>query len=109
EHHTIEDTALALGQAFSKALGGKFGIERYGYMLPMDDCLARVAIDFGGRPWLVWRVVFSREKIGDVPTEMFYHFFKSFCDQARCNLNIAAKGTNEHHKIESVFKAFAKA
>lgn len=109
EHHTIEDTALALGEAFNKALGDKRGIERYGFCLPMDDCLAQVAIDFGGRPWLVWEAEFKREKIGEMPTEMFYHFFKSFSDTARCNLNIKAEGTNEHHKIESIFKAFAKA
>lgn len=109
EHHTMEDVALTLGQAFSNALGIKKGIERYGFMLPMDDCLAQAAIDFGGRPWLVWDVEFTREKIGDVPTEMFMHFFKSFTDEARCNLNIKAEGSNEHHKIEAVFKAFAKA
>lgn len=109
EHHTMEDVALTLGQAFSKALGIKKGIERYGFMLPMDDCLAQAAIDFGGRPWLVWDVEFTRENIGDVPTEMFMHFFKSFTDEARCNLNIKAEGSNEHHKIEAVFKAFAKA
>ena len=109
EHHTIEDVALALGDAFFKALGMKKGIERYGYLLPMDDCLAQVAIDFGGRPWLVWKANFEREMIGEMPTEMFVHFFKSFSDAARCNLNIKAEGTNEHHKIESIFKAFAKA
>ncbi|MBS1557254.1 MAG: bifunctional histidinol-phosphatase/imidazoleglycerol-phosphate dehydratase HisB [Bacteroidetes bacterium] len=109
EHHTIEDTALALGDAFLKALGNKRGIERYGFCLPMDDCLAQVAIDFGGRPWLIWKTEFKREKIGDVPTEMFFHFFKSFSDSAKCNLNIQAEGTNEHHKIEAIFKAFAKA
>src|SRR5688572_12184699 len=108
EHHTIEDTALALGEAFLKALGDKRGIERYGFCLPMDDCLAQVAIDFGGRPWLVWDAEFKREKIGEMPTEMFYHFFKSFSDTAKCNLNIKAEGTNEHHKIEAIFKAFAK-
>src|SRR5687768_3211660 len=108
EHHTIEDTALALGEAFLKALGDKRGIERYGFCLPMDDCLAQVAIDFGGRPWLVWEAEFKREKIGEMPTEMFYHFFKSFSDTAKCNLNIKAEGTNEHHKIEAIFKAFAK-
>lgn len=108
EHHTIEDTALALGEAFLKALGDKRGIERYGFTLPMDDCLAQVAIDFGGRPWLVWDAEFKREKIGEMPTEMFYHFFKSFSDAAKCNLNVKAEGTNEHHKIESIFKAFAK-
>lgn len=109
EHHTIEDTALALGEAFGRALGDKRGIERYGYCLPMDDCLAQVALDFGGRPWLVWEAEFKREKIGEMPTEMFYHFFKSFSDTAKCNLNIKADGTNEHHKIESIFKAFARA
>lgn len=108
EHHTIEDTALALGQAFLQALGDKRGIFRYGFMLPMDDCLAQVAIDFGGRPWLVWEADFKREKIGEMPTEMFFHFFKSFTDAAKCNLNIKAEGHNEHHKIESIFKAFAK-
>ena len=108
EHHTIEDTALALGDAFIQALGSKKAIERYGFMLPMDDCLSQVAMDFGGRPWLVWEVDFKREKVGDMPTEMFYHFFKSFSDQARCNINIKAEGENEHHKIESIFKAFAK-
>ena len=109
EHHTIEDTALALGEAYYQALGSKLGIERYGFCLPMDDCLAQVALDFGGRAWLVWDADFKREKIGDVPTEMFYHFFKSFSDAARCNLNIKVEGTNEHHKIEAIFKAFAKA
>jgi imidazoleglycerol-phosphate dehydratase/histidinol-phosphatase len=109
EHHTIEDTAIALGEAISKALGNKRGIERYGFLLPMDDCLTQVAIDFGGRNWLVWDVNFKREYVGDVPTEMFYHFFKSFSDAAKCNLNIKAEGENEHHKIESIFKAFAKA
>jgi imidazoleglycerol-phosphate dehydratase/histidinol-phosphatase len=108
EHHTIEDTALALGEAFLKALGNKRGIERYGFCLPMDDCLAQVAIDFGGRPWLMWEADFKREKIGEMPTEMFYHFFKSFSDTSKCNLNIKAEGTNEHHKIEAIFKAFAK-
>lgn len=109
EHHTIEDTALALGEAFIIAVGNKRGIERYGFCLPMDDCLAQVAIDFGGRPWLVWDAEFKREKIGEMPTEMFYHFFKSFSDTAKCNLNMKAEGTNEHHKIEALFKAFAKA
>lgn len=109
EHHTIEDTALALGEAFNKALSDKRGIERYGFCLPMDDSLAQVAIDFGGRPWLEWKATFTREKIGEMPTEMFYHFFKSFTDTAKCNLNIQAEGTNEHHKIEAIFKAFAKA
>jgi imidazoleglycerol-phosphate dehydratase/histidinol-phosphatase len=108
EHHTIEDTAIALGEAFAKALGNKAGINRYGFLLPMDDCLAQVAVDFGGRSWLVWDAKFSREKIGDMPTEMFYHFFKSFSDAAKCNLNIKAEGDNEHHKIESIFKALAK-
>jgi imidazoleglycerol-phosphate dehydratase/histidinol-phosphatase len=109
EHHTIEDTAIALGEVFSKALGNKLGIERYGFALPMDDCLAQVAIDFGGRNWLVWETEFKREMIGAMPTEMFYHFFKSFTDGAKANLNIKAEGTNEHHKIEAIFKAFAKA
>jgi imidazoleglycerol-phosphate dehydratase/histidinol-phosphatase len=109
EHHTVEDTALALGDAFLKALGNKRGIERYGFCLPMDDCLAQVALDFGGRPWLVWEAEFKREKIGEMPTEMFYHFFKSFSDTSKANLNIKAEGTNEHHKIEAIFKAFAKA
>ncbi len=108
EHHTIEDTAIALGELFHKALGNKLGIERYGFCLPMDDCLAQVAIDFGGRNWLVWDADFKREKVGDMPTEMFYHFFKSFTDGAKANLNIKAEGTNEHHKIEAIFKAFAK-
>ena len=109
EHHTIEDTAIALGEVFSIALGKKLGIERYGFCLPMDDCLAQVAIDFGGRNWLVWDVEFTREKIGKMPTEMFYHFFKSFSDGAKANLNIKAEGINEHHKIEAIFKALAKA
>ncbi|WP_175622637.1 bifunctional histidinol-phosphatase/imidazoleglycerol-phosphate dehydratase HisB [Chryseobacterium schmidteae] len=109
EHHTIEDTGIVLGEAVLKALGKKKGIERYGFLLPMDDCLAQVALDFGGRSWLVWEADFKREKIGDVPTEMFEHFFKSFTDSAKCNLNIKVEGENEHHKIESVFKAFAKA
>jgi imidazoleglycerol-phosphate dehydratase/histidinol-phosphatase len=109
EHHTIEDTAITLGEAFAMALGNKAGIERYGFCLPMDDALAQVALDFGGRPWLVWEAQFKREKIGDVPTEMFPHFFKSFCDGARCNLNIKAEGLNEHHKIEAIFKAMARA
>jgi len=109
EHHTIEDVAITLGEAFANALGSKKGTERYGFLLPMDDCLAQVAIDFGGRPWLVWDAQFNREKIGEMPTEMFMHFFKSFSDNARCNLNIKAEGENEHHKIESIFKAFAKA
>lgn len=109
EHHTIEDTAIALGEVFNKALNTKLGIERYGFTLPMDDCLAQVAIDFGGRNWLVWDVDFNREKIGEMPTEMFYHFFKSFTDGAKANLNIKAEGKNEHHKIEAIFKAFAKA
>jgi len=109
EHHTIEDTAIALGEVFANALGNKLGIERYGFCLPMDDCLAQVAIDFGGRNWLVWEANFKREMIGQMPTEMFFHFFKSFTDGAKCNLNIKAEGTNEHHKIEAIFKAFAKA
>ncbi|MDQ6757454.1 MAG: bifunctional histidinol-phosphatase/imidazoleglycerol-phosphate dehydratase HisB [Bacteroidota bacterium] len=108
EHHTIEDVGIALGEAIAKALEDKRGIERYGFLLPMDDCLAQVAIDFGGRSWLVWDADFKREKIGEMPTEMFFHFFKSFSDAAKCNLNIKAEGTNEHHKIESIFKAFAK-
>ena len=108
EHHTIEDTALVLGTCFEQALGSKKGIERYAFALPMDDCLAQVALDFGGRNWLVWNVDFKREKIGDVPTELFYHFFKSFTDTGKCNLNIQCEGDNEHHKIESIFKAFAK-
>ena len=109
EHHTIEDTAIVLGEAFATALGNKLGIERYGFCLPMDDCLAQVAIDFGGRNWLVWETEFKREMIGQMPTEMFMHFFKSFTDGAKANLNIKAEGTNEHHKIEAIFKAFAKA
>ncbi len=109
EHHTIEDTAIALGEVFAKALNNKLGIERYGFCLPMDDCLAQVAIDFGGRNWLVWETEFKREMIGKMPTEMFFHFFKSFTDGAKANLNIKAEGTNEHHKIEAIFKAFAKA
>jgi len=108
EHHTIEDTALAIGEAYFKALGDKKGIERYGWLLPMDDCLAQAAIDFSGRPWLVWDAEFKREKVGEMPTEMFYHFFKSFSDAAKCNLNIKAEGENEHHKIEAIFKAVAK-
>jgi imidazoleglycerol-phosphate dehydratase/histidinol-phosphatase len=108
EHHTIEDTGIALGEVFATALGDKRGIERYGFCLPMDDCLAQVAIDFGGRNWLVWDAEFKREKIGEMPTEMFYHFFKSFSDAAKCNLNVKAEGQNEHHKIEAIFKAFAK-
>ncbi|MBT7656739.1 MAG: bifunctional histidinol-phosphatase/imidazoleglycerol-phosphate dehydratase HisB [Flavobacteriales bacterium] len=108
EHHTIEDTALALGEAFDGAIGDKMGMERYGFCLPMDDCLAQVAIDFGGRPWLVWEAAFKREYVGKMPTEMFMHFFKSFSDAARANLNIKAEGQNEHHKIEAIFKAFAK-
>jgi imidazoleglycerol-phosphate dehydratase/histidinol-phosphatase len=109
EHHTIEDTAIALGESFSQALGNKLGIERYGFCLPMDDCLAQVAIDFGGRNWLVWEAEFKREMIGKMPTEMFIHFFKSFSDGAKANLNVKAEGNNEHHKIEAIFKAFAKA
>lgn len=108
EHHTIEDTAIVLGEALLKALGDKRGIERYGYCLPMDDCLCSVALDFGGRPWLVWDAAFHREKVGDMPTEMFLHFFKSLSDAARMNLNIKAEGTNEHHKIEGIFKALAR-
>ncbi|MFL0090322.1 bifunctional histidinol-phosphatase/imidazoleglycerol-phosphate dehydratase HisB [Tenacibaculum maritimum] len=109
EHHTIEDTAIVLGEAFAMALKEKIGIERYGFCLPMDDCLAQVVIDFGGRNWLVWKADFNREMIGKMPTEMFFHFFKSFTDGAKCNLNIKAEGRNEHHKIEAIFKAFAKA
>jgi imidazoleglycerol-phosphate dehydratase / histidinol-phosphatase len=109
EHHTIEDTGLALGEALLKALGDKRGTERYGFVLPMDDCLAQVALDFGGRPWLVWEAEFKREKIGEMPTEMFYHFFKSLSDTAKMNLNIKVEGDNEHHKIEGIFKAFARA
>ncbi len=109
EHHTIEDTAIALGETFAQALGDKKGIERYGFTLPMDDSLAQVALDFGGRSWLVWEAKFKREMVGQMPTEMFYHFFKSFADGAKANLNIKSEGTNEHHKIESIFKAFAKA
>lgn len=108
EHHTIEDTGIALGEVFAKTLGDKRGIERYAFTLPMDDCLAQVAIDFGGRNWIVWDAEFKREKIGDMPTEMFFHFFKSFSDAAKCNLNVKAEGENEHHKIEAIFKAFAK-
>lgn len=108
EHHTIEDTAIAIGEAYLKAIGDKKGIERYGYLLPMDDCLAQAAIDFSGRPWLVWEADFKREKVGEMPTEMFYHFWKSFSDASKCNLNIKAEGTNEHHKIEAIFKAVAK-
>ncbi len=109
EHHSIEDTAIALGEAFLKALGNKRGIERYAFVLPMDDSLASVAIDFGGRPWIEWNAEFKREMIGDMPTEMFFHFFKSFSDAARCNLNMEVKGSNEHHMIEGLFKAFARA
>lgn len=108
EHHTIEDVAITLGKTFLKAMGNKIGIERYGFVLPMDDAQATVSIDFGGRPWIVWDVKFKKEKIGDVPTEMFFHFFKSFSDNALCNIHISAYGDNEHHKIESIFKAFAK-
>ena len=108
EHHTIEDTGIALGECIGKALGDKRGIERYGYTLPMDDCLCSVALDFGGRPWLVWNAEFHRERVGDMPTEMFLHFFKSFSDAARMNLNIKAEGENEHHKIEGIFKALAR-
>jgi imidazoleglycerol-phosphate dehydratase/histidinol-phosphatase len=109
EHHTIEDIAITLGEAFLKAIGSKKGIERYSFVLPMDDCLAQVALDFGGRAWLIWEAEFLREKVGDVPAEMFPHFFRSFSDSAKCNLNIKADGQNEHHKIEAIFKAFAKA
>lgn len=108
QHHTIEDTGIALGESILKALGSKKGIERYSFVLPMDDCLAQVAIDLGGRPWLVWDVQFRQERIGDIPSEMFFHFFKSFSDAAKCNLNIKAEGDNGHHKIEAIFKAFAK-
>ena len=108
EHHTVEDTSIALGEAFLVALGDKKGINRYGFLLPMDDSLAQVALDFGGRPWLVWDAKFEREKVGDLPTEMFYHFFKSFADASKCNLNIKVEGDNEHHKIEAIFKALAK-
>ncbi len=109
EHHTIEDTGIALGEAFAKALADKRGMERYGFALPMDEAEAKVLIDFGGRNWLVWNALFKREKIGEMPTEMFFHFFKSFSDAAKCNLNIECHGDNEHHKIEAIFKAFAKA
>ncbi|MDR0833471.1 MAG: bifunctional histidinol-phosphatase/imidazoleglycerol-phosphate dehydratase HisB [Candidatus Symbiothrix sp.] len=109
EHHTIEDTGIALGEALLQALGDKRGIERYGFCLPMDDCLCTVALDFGGRPWIVWEADFKRERVGDVPTELFFHFFKSLSDAAKMNLNIHAEGTNEHHKIEGIFKAFARA
>lgn len=109
EHHTIEDTGIALGEAFAKALADKRGLERYGFALPMDDAAAKVLIDFGGRSWIVWNAVFQREKIGEMPTEMFFHFFKSFSDAAKCNLHIECSGDNEHHKIEAIFKAFAKA
>jgi imidazoleglycerol-phosphate dehydratase/histidinol-phosphatase len=109
EHHTIEDTALTLGEAILKALGGKKRIERYSFVLPMDDSLAQVALDFGGRPWLMWDVNFAQARVGEVPVEMFFHFFKSFSDTAKCNLNIKAEGQNDHHKIEAIFKAFAKA
>ena len=109
EHHTIEDTGIVLGECLRKAIADKRGIQRYGFCLPMDDCLCQVALDFGGRPWLVWEADFKREKIGDMPTEMFFHFFKSLSDNAAMNLNVKAEGTNEHHKIEGIFKAFAKA
>ncbi len=109
EHHTVEDVAIVLGESILKALGGKKGIERYSFVLPMDDCLAQVALDFGGRPWIVWEVEFLREKIGEIPAELFSHFFKSFSDNAKCNLNIKATGDNDHHKIEAIFKAFARA
>jgi imidazoleglycerol-phosphate dehydratase/histidinol-phosphatase len=108
EHHTIEDTAIAIGEAFLQALGNKKGIARYGFLLPMDDVLAQTAIDFSGRPWLVWKATFKREKVGDMPTELFMHFWKSFSDAAKCNLNIKANGENEHHKIEAIFKSVAK-
>lgn len=108
-HHLIEDLAICLGEAFREALGSKKGIERYSFVLPMDDCLAQVAVDLGGRPWLVWQAEFTNQKIGEMPAEMFFHFFKSFSDNAKCNLNISAHGTNEHHKIEAIFKAFARA
>jgi imidazoleglycerol-phosphate dehydratase/histidinol-phosphatase len=109
EHHTMEDTGIALGEAVHRALGDKRGIERYGFALPMDESEAKVLLDFGGRAWVVWNAVFSRERIGDVPTEMFFHFFKSFSDAAKCNLHIECRGDNEHHMIEAIFKAFAKA
>ncbi|MDQ3550418.1 MAG: imidazoleglycerol-phosphate dehydratase HisB, partial [Bacteroidota bacterium] len=109
EHHTIEDTAITLGEAFAQALGDKKGVERYGFALPMDEAEAKVLIDFGGRNWIIWNADFHREKIGDLPTEMFFHFFKSFSDTAKCNLHIECRGDNEHHKIEAIFKAFAKA
>ena len=109
EHHTIEDTGIVLGECLKKALGDKRGIQRYGFCLPMDDCLCQVALDLGGRPWLIWDAEFKRERIGEMPTEMFFHFFKSLSDNAAMNLNIKAEGTNEHHKIEGIFKAFAKA
>jgi imidazoleglycerol-phosphate dehydratase / histidinol-phosphatase len=109
EHHTIEDTAIALGEVFAKALGNKLGIERYGFCFPMDDCLAQVAIDFGGSSWLLWQAPLNVKKLVNMPTEMFFHFFKSFADGAKANLNIKAEGFNEHHKIEAIFKAFAKA
>jgi imidazoleglycerol-phosphate dehydratase/histidinol-phosphatase len=109
QHHTIEDIAIVLGETFSLALADKRGLERYGFTLPMDDCLAQVAVDFGGRNWIEWNADFKREMIGDMPTEMFFHFFKSFSDKAQCNLNIKAEGTIEHHKIEGIFKAFARA
>ena len=109
EHHTIEDTGLAFGEALVKALESKKGINRYGFLLPMDDALAQVAVDFGGRPWMEWKGVFKRERVGDVPTEMIHHFFKSFSDASKCNLNIKVTGENEHHMIEGIFKAFAKA
>jgi len=108
-HHLIEDMAICLGEVFLKALGSRKGIERYSFILPMDDCLAQVAVDLGGRPWLVWEAEFKSEKVGEMPTEMFSHFFKSFSDNARCNINIKADGSNEHHKIESIFKGFARA
>ncbi|MBD0278335.1 MAG: imidazoleglycerol-phosphate dehydratase HisB, partial [Flavisolibacter sp.] len=109
EHHTVEDTGIALGEAFAEALGNKRGIERYGFALPMDETEAKVLLDFGGRAWIIWNADFSRERIGELPTEMFFHFFKSFSDAAKCNLHIECRGVNEHHKIEAIFKAFAKA
>ena len=109
EHHTVEDTAIVLGEAFLKALGDKKGISRYGFVVPMDDSQAKVVLDFGGRPWFIWDAEFKREKVGDLPTELFSHFFKSFSDAAACNLHIEAGGDNEHHKIEAIFKAFARA
>ena len=109
KHHTIEDTAIVIGDALKEALGDKKGVARYGFLLPMDDCLVQTAVDFGGRNWCVWDAEFKREKIGEMPTEMFFHFFKSLSDHAQCNINIKAEGDNEHHKIEAIFKSFAKA